>query len=817
MYSIIYHPASLAGIPLSTPRGKRLLRKFVRHYVNITTAQYPCQKGGGNVVSDTIKVLSKNTFQMKPRDTGGGGDCLYKSIAAGLNLISHEDLEHLGIYKTLGLVKLTPVRFQHIRQLNSHASTSDDAEFVNFFSIQLVQKQIKDYPEKYNPIAELQKFPDLEKIFLPLMTQGPDNASSATNTPLCAGKKQKECTIPCKWCKLRRGTKNTLPNCRPYHDTQPCHIVNNGQYVVVQCSEFSNQRLVLQKFNISTQRSDVQTLTLSTSQYQNFIKLKESYRQYVSKDKVHWGTEKDIVEISRMLKYVGIIVFTPENEGHCIYPLQYTELQQYMIQHFILIYSSRNHFQLAGLQDTRTLKVQYVFHRNELPDWLVQYYNSKSKFIIHQTPLVPLKMLKQSDKPTILKVDTITLKQNDLKKLEPAKWLNDTLIDAYLSLLPKKWNDVGVVSTHALRNGLEHIKPTRFIQRAMKGKKILQLRYIFFPCHLQNLKHWSLIIVDNTGTHKTIRYVDSLFSKKNAQVYKSYCTQVKAFLEKIVPESRWIIKLDTQTPQQKNGFDCGAYVCATSWLTCMGIPLSEVNPNNMAATLRRLYRTHIGLSLHEGRIVPHHWGYQYEGWFRLLTPLPKQAQSTPTHTTKSTSTGWELISPLHSTREGHQFLGLVDQALRDGVSMERMRKCIVDLHKPIQVFVVVHGPQLETFEARHGRKMLQRPNKNSVHQRIWDAEVQSRPGETIHVYKVHPILDELILVQRKESLDASIMGKKAPLFKQIAQKYKHMLQKPDPIRIKLKVLRVSVGQPQENCIIIHFTNSPPATVDLTLD
>ncbi|KAH8425181.1 SUMO protease ULP1 [Aspergillus melleus] len=199
------------------------------------------------------------------------------------------------------------------------------------------------------------------------------------------------------------------------------------------------------------------------------------------------------------------------------------------------------------------------------------------------------------------------LSQKDLATCyTPMAWLNDEVINSYLALiieyLRRTHNNAGRHDKprfHAFNSfffanmrdkGYESVR--RWASRAkIGGESLLNVDTVFVPVHHNS--HWTLIVVKPMA--KTIEHFDSLGPPS-----RSHIAVIKSWLrEELGPKFRgdeWTA-LPSQSPQQNNGSDCGAFLLSTAKAVAIGL-----EPMSYGATDVPLLRRRIVAELMAGRL-----------------------------------------------------------------------------------------------------------------------------------------------------------------------------------------------------------------------
>ncbi|XP_023789215.1 sentrin-specific protease 2 isoform X2 [Cyanistes caeruleus] len=159
----------------------------------------------------------------------------------------------------------------------------------------------------------------------------------------------------------------------------------------------------------------------------------------------------------------------------------------------------------------------------------------------------------------------LTVTREDICTLQPLGWLNDRIMNFYMSLLVERSKKEGYPAVYAF-NTFFYSKLSsashKGVKKWTKGVDIFEHDVILVPVHLRT--HWTLLVVDLR--EKTIKYFDSLGQKGD-----HICKTVLKYLEEESREKRnieltaseWTLhSMGTEEiPQQNNGSDCGVFVC----------------------------------------------------------------------------------------------------------------------------------------------------------------------------------------------------------------------------------------------------------------
>ncbi|XP_009069503.1 PREDICTED: LOW QUALITY PROTEIN: sentrin-specific protease 2 [Acanthisitta chloris] len=155
--------------------------------------------------------------------------------------------------------------------------------------------------------------------------------------------------------------------------------------------------------------------------------------------------------------------------------------------------------------------------------------------------------------------------REDICTLQQLCWLNDEIINFYMSLLVDRSKKEGYPVVHAFSTFFYPKLCTggyKAVKRWTRGVDVFQQDLILVPIHLR--LHWTLLVID--VRRKTIKYFDSLGQKgdKICETFLQYLqeeSREKKNLE--LPVAEWTLRSlgPQEIPQQTNGSDCGVFVC----------------------------------------------------------------------------------------------------------------------------------------------------------------------------------------------------------------------------------------------------------------
>lgn len=152
----------------------------------------------------------------------------------------------------------------------------------------------------------------------------------------------------------------------------------------------------------------------------------------------------------------------------------------------------------------------------------------------------------------------IELTKEDLRTLKPRSWLNDNVIDAYLADITAQFPSVFAFTTHFFTQFEE--KGYNGVKRWARRKQVdvFAKDLVFVPVNQGNM-HWTLAIVDNR--EKCLKFFDSMGGrgKRFLDELEQYLRHEAQSQGKKCPTYS---KQDSiEGPRQKNGSDCGVFIC----------------------------------------------------------------------------------------------------------------------------------------------------------------------------------------------------------------------------------------------------------------
>ncbi|XP_061752111.1 sentrin-specific protease 2 [Nerophis ophidion] len=178
----------------------------------------------------------------------------------------------------------------------------------------------------------------------------------------------------------------------------------------------------------------------------------------------------------------------------------------------------------------------------------------------------------------------LRITQRDLVTLQEGGWLNDEVINFYLSLVMEQCSDTGArvysFSTFfypKLRGGGVggQAGGHAAVKRWTKAVDLFLYDLVLVPLHIG--VHWALAVIDLKA--KTVKSYDSI-----GQRHDDVCSLLLLYLKeehrakkvRELDSSKWTVGCmrASEIPQQKNGSDCGVFACKYAQYIAKGRPLT---------------------------------------------------------------------------------------------------------------------------------------------------------------------------------------------------------------------------------------------------
>ncbi|OKL57785.1 hypothetical protein UA08_07143 [Talaromyces atroroseus] len=198
-------------------------------------------------------------------------------------------------------------------------------------------------------------------------------------------------------------------------------------------------------------------------------------------------------------------------------------------------------------------------------------------------------------------VSTLEGAELTAQKLEtcytPMAWLNDEVVNGHLALIvdylrraadnlgrnaqPKYYAFNSFFYKKLREGGHESVK--RWTRRAkIQGKALLDVETLFIPVHEQ--AHWTLLVL--RPRTRTIEYFDSLYSDPDPFINNAK-KWLKGELGELYDEEEWYV-LNSPSPQQNNGSDCGVFLLTTAKAIALGLEPTVYGPSDISLIRRKI-------------------------------------------------------------------------------------------------------------------------------------------------------------------------------------------------------------------------------------
>eukprot|EP01114_Cavostelium_apophysatum_P018007 TRINITY_DN5479_c0_g1_i1.p1 TRINITY_DN5479_c0_g1~~TRINITY_DN5479_c0_g1_i1.p1 ORF type:complete len:615 (-),score=139.27 TRINITY_DN5479_c0_g1_i1:51-1895(-) len=159
----------------------------------------------------------------------------------------------------------------------------------------------------------------------------------------------------------------------------------------------------------------------------------------------------------------------------------------------------------------------------------------------------------------------IPIKKSDIYRLRPGEWLNDELVNFYMNILMERSEKKPDLPKIFAFNSffyplLERKYDYSRVRRWTKKADIFEMSRVIVPVHMGN--HWCLGVINMED--KRFEYYDSFGgnNEKCLQLLRRYTAdEHKAKKGKDLDLSDWENYTPKDIPMQKNGYDCGVFMC----------------------------------------------------------------------------------------------------------------------------------------------------------------------------------------------------------------------------------------------------------------
>ncbi|XP_054156831.1 sentrin-specific protease 1-like [Oppia nitens] len=153
--------------------------------------------------------------------------------------------------------------------------------------------------------------------------------------------------------------------------------------------------------------------------------------------------------------------------------------------------------------------------------------------------------------------------RRDIETLKGLNWLNDEIINFYLTLIVERGKNDNYSSVHAFNTFFyKKLKDSgpQSLKRWTRKVDIFANDFVFIPIHLG--MHWCLAVINFKD--KCLQYYDSMGGNNDEclQLLKAYVQTESLDKKKVTLDmSDWNIFNVKNIPQQENGSDCGMFSC----------------------------------------------------------------------------------------------------------------------------------------------------------------------------------------------------------------------------------------------------------------
>lgn len=165
----------------------------------------------------------------------------------------------------------------------------------------------------------------------------------------------------------------------------------------------------------------------------------------------------------------------------------------------------------------------------------------------------------------LTEIDGVQILGKDIRTLIGLNWLNDEIINAYMTLLVYRGAKAGNHKVHAFNTFFyPKLREAGYnsVRRWTRKVDIFNFEYIVVPVHLGN--HWTLVFID--FKKRTISYYDSLagYSDGYCDILLDYLrSEMSDKKKQEFSDSGWQLlnRSNDGIPLQNNCSDCGVFAC----------------------------------------------------------------------------------------------------------------------------------------------------------------------------------------------------------------------------------------------------------------
>ncbi|RKP39788.1 hypothetical protein BJ085DRAFT_43705 [Dimargaris cristalligena] len=171
----------------------------------------------------------------------------------------------------------------------------------------------------------------------------------------------------------------------------------------------------------------------------------------------------------------------------------------------------------------------------------------------------------------VVEAYNIPISGSDLRTLTDGQWLNDEVINFYVSMIVERSKTSDTLPQVHTFNTFFYAKLRdegySKVRRWSKKNDIFAKDLVVIPVHLPG--HWTCAVVN--VKRKRIEYYDSMLGS-NPQVFKL----IRGYLESEHTEKKkqplnlsdWEDYCPKNIPRQQNGYDCGVFTCMFAEYCC---------------------------------------------------------------------------------------------------------------------------------------------------------------------------------------------------------------------------------------------------------
>ena len=167
--------------------------------------------------------------------------------------------------------------------------------------------------------------------------------------------------------------------------------------------------------------------------------------------------------------------------------------------------------------------------------------------------------------------EVVELRAGDFNRLNEGRWLNDTIIAGYFTLIAaRSLNQIRAIESFFFE--MDHWKRRRYVRNErFRCQNIFDLHMLMFPIHVDN-SHWILAVV-NFRLEQIAMY-DSLHALHQGKLdFLLEFLQEEAARQKLTVDfSRWTT-VHLKSPSQTGTINCGVFVCITGDYLAQGLDL----------------------------------------------------------------------------------------------------------------------------------------------------------------------------------------------------------------------------------------------------